>query len=126
LLKSVLPVRLKAWDMVSMFRSLLVVAPKVWAPDEGLPRGFLLGDISSPLIEPDLLVGGDVSAWEEMGDLMGEGERLIPADEREVKPGMRIDSRLLAATLLPPCSACTTSANEIKLRRRMSVESKDP
>lgn len=88
--------------------------------------GFLLGDMSKPLIEPDLLVGGEVSApWDEMGERMGDGERLTPADEREVRPGMCTDSRLLAA--IPwDCSAWTTSAKEIKLRRRTSAESRDP
>ena len=102
--------------------------PRLYSVEVGLPNGFLAGDRLSPLIEPDLLLGGDVSgACEETGDLMGEGERLTFIEAKDVRPARCIESRLAVAS--PPggaCSACTTSANEMKLNRRTSVESNDP
>lgn len=53
---SVLPVRLRAWRMVSIFKSLGAV--RLWWPLPGLPMGFLEGLISMPLMLPGLLVGG--------------------------------------------------------------------
>jgi hypothetical protein len=85
-LRSVLPVRRSACDMVSMFSSPLFPTPRLWWVEVGLPRGFRLGDMSSPLIEPDLLVGGDVSGWDDMGDRIGDGERLRPLEESDVRP----------------------------------------
>lgn len=39
--------------------------------------GLRAGDISRPLIEPDLLVGGEVPGpWEETGERMGDGARI--------------------------------------------------
>lgn len=113
--------------MVSIFKSPLLPRPRVCWVEVGLPSGFLDGDISKPLMDPDLLVGGDVSGpWDEIGDLIGDGERLMPAELREVNPARCIESRLPAAAPWAPCSACTTSAKEMKLRRRTSEESSEP
>jgi len=94
----------------------------------GLPRGFLLGDISRPLTEPDLLVGGLVSSppAEETGERIGDGERfVIPMDAKLVSPARCMLSREPASPLWL-CSDWTTSANEMKLSRRTSVVSKLP
>lgn len=104
-----------------------VLRPRLYSVDVGLPNGFLTGDKLNPFTDPDLLFGGDVSgACEDTGDLMGEGERLTPIEARDVRPARCMESRLPVASPGGPCSACTTSANEMKLRRRMSVESNDP
>ena len=43
----------------------------------GLPRGLALGDTSMPLIDADLLVGGEVpTPGDEIGDRIGDGDRL--------------------------------------------------
>jgi hypothetical protein len=125
-LRSVLPVRLSAWDMVSIVSS-PVVAPRLYSVDVGLPNGLRTGDKLMPFTDPDLLCGGDVSgACEDTGDLIGEGERLTPIEARDVKPATCIESRLPVARPGGPCSACTTSANDMKLRRLTSAESNDP
>ena len=52
----------------------------------GLPRGRALGERSMPLTDADLLVGGEVPTPEdEIGDLIGEGDRLCPEDN-ELRP----------------------------------------
>ncbi len=118
--------RLSAWDIVSIANS-PVVRTKLYSVEVGLPSGFLAGDKLNPLTDPDLLFGGDVSgACEDTGDLIGEGERLTPMEAKDVKPARCIESRLPVASPGGPCSACTTSANEMKLKRRTSVESNDP
>ena len=96
--------------------------------DVGLPRGFRTGDSLKPLTDPELLMGGEVSPpWDDTGDLIGEGDRLLaPRDEIEVSPARCIDSRLPATPEEGPCSAWTTSAKEMKLSRRTSVESSEP
>lgn len=102
-LKSVLPVRRKACDMVSMFRS---PPPMLCSADMGLPSGCRTGDILKPLIEPVLLFGGEVSApCDETGDRIGEGDRLPPSEANDVKPAIWIDSRLPGSPPRPPCSA---------------------
>ncbi len=58
-LRSVLPVRLRACDMVSMLRS--PFTERLCSADVGLPNGFLTGDMLNPLIDPEMLFGGDVS-----------------------------------------------------------------
>jgi len=52
----------------------------------GLPNGLPLGDISTPLIDADLLVGGDVpNPCDETGDRTGDGDLLWPED-KELRP----------------------------------------
>ena len=92
----------------------------------GLPRGHRDGLSSIPFMLPGLLVGGLVSGpWLDTGDRMGEGERFI-AEGRDVRPVRCMLSRELAMPPAGLCSACTTSANEMKDRRRTSAESRDP
>lgn len=123
--RSVLPVRLNAWDIVSMFSSPL--ARRLCSVDVGLPKGFRTGDMLKPLRDPELLFGGEVSPpCEDTGDLIGEGERPALRDDREVNPARCIDSRLPATAEGGPCSAWTTSAKEMKLNRLTSAESRDP
>lgn len=46
--------------------------------DTGLPMGFLLGEVSMPRSEADLLFGGEVPAppvVEETGERMGDADR---------------------------------------------------
>ena len=58
-LKSALPVRRRAWLIVSMFNSLLLVGARLCTPLIGLTTmGLREGLISTPLILPGLLVGG--------------------------------------------------------------------
>lgn len=53
----------------------------------GLPRAFERGDMSTPMTEADLLVGGEVlNPWDETGDLTGEGDLLTPPDDKELRP----------------------------------------
>ena len=123
--RSVLPVRLSACDIVSMFRS--PVEARFCSVDVGLPSGLRPGDMLRPFTDPDLLFGGDVSGpCEDMGDLIGDGDRLAFIDVNEVRPARCIDSRLPAGPAPGPCSACTTSANEMKLNRRTSLVSSAP
>lgn len=97
---------------------------RLCSAEVGLPRGFLTGDMLSPLIDPEMLFGGEVSGpCEDTGDLIGDGDRLTPLDPMEVSPARCIESRLLFGGT---CSAWTTSANDIKLRRRTSAESSEP
>ena len=90
-------------------------------------------------LELDLqLFGGEAETegsppCDDTGDRIGEGDRfaaaapLPPRDESEVRPARWIDSRLPATPEgEAPCSAWTTSAKEMKLRRRTSVESSEP
>lgn len=94
MLRSVLPVRLRACDIVSMLRS--PFTERLCSAEVGLPRGFLTGDMLNPLMDPGMLLGGDVSGpWDETGDLIGDGERLAPLDPIEVRPARCIESRLL-------------------------------
>lgn len=58
-LRSVLAVRLRACDMVSMLSS--PFTEMLCSAEVGLPSGFLTGDMLSPLIDPEMLFGGDVS-----------------------------------------------------------------
>ena len=79
------------------------------------------------MIDPDLLVGGLVSGppAEDTGERIGDGERFVmPMEARLVSPARCMLSRDPAIPC--PCSACTTSAKEMKLRRRTSVVSKLP
>lgn len=98
--------------------------------DTGLPSGCLVGDVSRPLSEADLLFGGDVPAppvVEETGDRIGDGDRLLATEDKLVRPARCRESREPASPACPWCSACTTSAKLIKLRRRTSaVLSKPP
>lgn len=46
--------------------------------ETGLPKGILVGDVSMPLSEADLLCGGELPAppvVEETGERMGDGDR---------------------------------------------------
>lgn len=128
LLRSVLPVRRKAWRMVSMLRSPPGAARFCGAGLLGLPSGLRGGLISSPLMLPGLLVGGLVPGpWLETGERTGEGDWFSAAEANEVKPAMWA---LSLEPTGPPiwllCSACTTSANEMKDSRRTSAESREP
>jgi hypothetical protein len=102
----------------------------------GLPSGGggFLGEpppapTSKPLTLPDLLAGGlalpgPPPPADDTGERMGLGERreaMPPASE--VRPARYMLSR---EPWGPACSAWTTSANEMKLRRRTSVVSKLP
>ena len=125
-LKSPLPVFRKACLIVSMFSS----PPRGAEPPGGgglpAPRVLRLGDVSRPLPEVETLVGGDVlRPCEDTGDRSGEGDRGM-----EVKPEVpRMPVAWLESLLSPSwaaCSECTTSAKEMKLRRRISDVSKDP
>lgn len=92
--------------------------------DTGLPSGFLLGDVSRPLSEADLLFGGEVPAppvVEETGDRIGDGDRLLATVDRLVRPARCRESREPASPAWPWCSAWTTSAKLMKLRRRTSA-----
>lgn len=76
---------------------------------------------------PGLLVGGLVPGpWLDTGDRMGDGERLRAAAGRDVRPAMCMLSRDAGLARLVLCSDWTTSANEIKDRRRTSADSRDP
>ena len=79
--------------MVSMLTSPLI-AGRLWWMLVGEPSGFLLGLSSKPLMEPDLLVGGEVPRpCEETGDLKGEELRFIFMLARVVRPASWIESR---------------------------------
>lgn len=94
----------------------------------GLPKGLRDGLSSIPFMLPGLLVGGLVSGpWLDTGDRMGEGERLTVVG-RDVRPARWMLSRdpAMPTPAGGLCSACTTSANEMKDSRRTSEESKDP
>lgn len=97
------PVFFSAWVIVSTLTS-------PWMPkqpmggdvdrfvDTGLPSGFLLGEVSIPLSEADLLFGGEVPAppvVEETGERIGDGDRWsrLPMEDKLVRPARRIDSR---------------------------------
>ena len=114
-LRSPLAVLRSAWLRVSMVNSPVVVG-RGWMESTGLPRGLLLGDISTPLTDGEPLVGGEVPS-----DRIGDGDLLFP-DDRELRPATYIWS------LLPACSACsdwTISENEMKLSRRTSELSRE-
>lgn len=97
--------------------------------DTGLPSGFLLGDVSRPLSEADLLSGGEGPAppvVEETGDRIGDGDRLLATEDMLVSPARCRESREPAIPAWPWCSACTTSAKLMKLRRRTSAVLSNP
>lgn len=72
----------------------------------GLPRGFLLGLVSRPLILPLLLVGGEVPGPCELtGDRIGLGERFIPMLDSDVRPARWMLSLLSAGPTWLDCSA---------------------
>ena len=81
--------------MVSMAISPVTMGPGV--PDRrGEPSGLRDGLSSRPLIEPLLLVGGDVPGpppWLETGERIGEGDRFMFMADSEVKPARCIESR---------------------------------
>ena len=72
-LRSPLSVRRSACLIVSIVNS----PPGLGNASVGLPRGRALGERSIPLTDADLLVGGEVpTPDDEIGDRMGEGDRL--------------------------------------------------
>lgn len=82
-----------------------------------------VGEKSSPLKDGAILVGGDVpNPWEDVGDRKGDGDRFCTA-ELEEKEATGKQSRLVASSLASACSALTTSANDMKLKRRTSTGS---
>jgi hypothetical protein len=81
-LRSPLSVRLSACLIVSIVNSPLGLG----YASVGLPRGLALGEMSTPLTDADLLVGGEVPRpGDETGDRIGDGERLCP-DDNELRP----------------------------------------
>jgi hypothetical protein len=121
-LKSPLPVLRSACRMVSTLISLPAARGEL-CPGSGLPAplGPRLGEVSNPLTDAVTLVGGDVpGAAEDVGERRGEGER---GGTKEGWLVTWVESRRASPC---SCSPWTTSANEMKLRRRTSVESKDP
>lgn len=90
--------------------------------------GLRDGDVSSPLMLPDLEVGGDEVTgpppWDDTGDLIGEGERAFKV-LRLVRPAGRCMLSRNAAVAWS-CSAWTTSAKEMNERRRTSDASSEP
>lgn len=83
--------------------------------------------MSTPFMLPGLLVGGLVPGpWLETGDRIGDGERFNTADGSEVRPARFTLSRDTVLARVVLCSDWTTSANEIKDRRRTSEDSSDP
>lgn len=101
-LRSALPVRRRAWLIVSMLRSpgVRFCVPLPW-----LPNGLRVGLISTPFTLPGLLVGGLVPGpWLETGDRTGEGERFRPDGGKDVRPAIWMLSREPASPGPPACS----------------------
>jgi hypothetical protein len=100
--------------------------------DSGLPGPLkpLLGDVSNPFTDAEILVGGEVpTPCEDTGDLMGEGDLGAVSEGWPAIPGNCIDPRWDVESMLSvcsACSACTTSAKETKLNLRTSGESSVP
>lgn len=85
-LRSPLVVFLKAWLIVSIVNSPALGNIRL---EVGLPNAFeaRVGEVSVPLIDAALLVGGEVPRpCEDTGDLRGDGERC--PDEKEVIPAI--------------------------------------
>lgn len=107
-----------------------VLGGGLWPQSRGLPatRVPQLGELSKPFVEGDTLVGGDVpKPWDETGERIGDGERFCVANNAALvdRPAMYIESRFEAWSV-SACSPLTTSANDTKLRRWTSDESKAP
>lgn len=82
-----------------------------------------VGDKSRPLKDVEILVGGEVpNPWDDVGDRKGDGDRFCTA-ELEEKEATGKQSRAVASSLASACSALTTSANDMKLKRRTSIGS---
>lgn len=91
---------------------------------DGLP-GERVRECSKPFSDGAPLVGGDaVLPCDESGDRTGDGERLAEVEFRLMNwmPSAGPNDSLSFST----CSACTTSAKEMKLRRLTSSVSRDP
>lgn len=136
LLRSPLPVLLSACPIVSILSSPPVLDANL--EDEGLctvgsglpgPWPLWFGEISNPFKEVDMLVGGDVpKSWDDVGECSGDGD--LSCDVLRTKLSEHAAacgvSRLGNGSLISADSALTTSANETKLNRRISVGSEVP
>jgi hypothetical protein len=73
--------------------------------------------LPGPISDAAPLRGGDTaSPWDDTGDRTGDGERLAVADKL---------MNCAASRSVSACSACTTSAKEMKDKRRGSCVSSD-